>query len=254
MSDTAVSPQRIPLGVGMLIADSFSVLFRHFFPIILIAFVPTLLGVLVSGSLVGFEVAIGLEEAAEPSGLELATSLVDMIVYSVTTAFLVQLAYDAKLQRRIRMSRYIAPALRAIVPIIVLGFAVSLMAGIAAIALILPGLWVYAVFSVMEPAVVIEGTGFKGLRRSAELTKEYRWPILGALIPIFVCMALLFAGAFFVVGLLGTSNHIALSVVLFSVIAAAGSSLLSIFVSLLYARLREIKEGIGVDEIAAVFD
>ncbi|MCK7612319.1 hypothetical protein [Roseibium sediminicola] len=258
MTETADNPPRIPLGIGVLIGESFSILFRNFLPVVLISFVPTLIGLLVSGSLVGFEAVIGFEDTvatdAAPPGMQLLTSLVDTVVYSVTTAFLVQLAYDAKLKRPMRFGRYIGPALRAIVPIMILSFAVGLMVGIAAIALIIPGLWVYAVFSVMEPAVVIEGVGFGGLGRSAELTREYRWPILGALIPIFVYMALIFAVAFFLVSLIGLSNGLALPVLLFAAISAIGSSLVSIFISLLYARLREIKEGVGVDQIAAVFD
>lgn len=258
MSDSAPDQPRQPLGIGPLIAESFSILFRYFVPIVLIAFVPNLLGVLLSGYLVGFEVVIGLEEVAADGsgspGLELLTSLVDMVVYSITTAFLVQLAYDAKLGRPIRIARYIGPALGAIVPIVILGFAVSVMVGLAAIALLIPGLWVYAVFSVMEPAVVIERLGYGGLGRSAELTKEYRWPILGALVPIFICMALIFVLAFFIVETLGYQGNLIVSVLLFSTIAAVGTSLLSVFVSLLYARLREIKEGVGVDEIASVFD
>jgi len=258
LTDTADSHLPVPLGIGSLIGDSFSILVRYFVPVVLISFVPTLFGLLISGSLIGFEAVIGFEDTATTEagspGLQLLTSLVDMVVYSVTTAFLVQLAYDAKLQRPMRFSRYVGPALRAIVPITILGFAVGIMVGVAALALILPGLWVYAVLSVMEPAVVIEGVRFGGLRRSAELTKEYRWPILGALIPIFVCMALIFAVAFFVVDLLGFSNGLTLPVLLFAAITAVGSSLVSIFVSLLYARLREIKEGVGVDQIAAVFD
>ncbi|WP_422378668.1 hypothetical protein [Roseibium sp.] len=258
MSDSTPDQPKQPLGVGSLIAESFSILFRYFVPIVLIAFIPNLLGVLLSGYLVGFEVAIGLEEVAADGsgapGLELLTSLVDMVVYSITTAFLVQLAYDAKLGRPIRIARYIGPALGAIVPIVILGFAVSVMVGLAAIALLIPGLWVYAVFSVMEPAVVIERLGYSGLGRSAELTKEYRWPILGALVPIFICMALIFVLAFFIVQTLGYQGNLIVSVLLFSTIAAVGTSLLSVFVSLLYARLREIKEGVGVDEIASVFD
>lgn len=258
MSETMASAPRQRLGIGALIAESFSILFRYFIPIVLIAFVPNLIGVLISGYLVGFEVAIGLEESVADGtgtrGLELLTSLVDMVVYSITTAFLVQLAYDAKLKRPVKILRYVGPALGAIIPIIFLGFIVSVATGLAAIAFLIPGLWVYAVFAVMEPAVVIERLGIQGLSRSSALTKEYRWPIVGALIPVFVFMALVFALAFYLVQLLGYQSNLIASVLLFSTIAAIGTSLLSIFVSLLYARLREIKEGIGVDEIASVFD
>ena len=172
MTQEASEEPHIPLGVGSLIKDSFSILFRYFFPIVLIAFVPSLLGVLLAGYLVGFDTVLSLEETeASSSGADALVNIVDLVVYSITTALLVQLAYDAKLKKPIRPAKYVGPALSAIFPITILGILVSLLIGLAALALIIPGLWVYAVFSVMEPAVVIERLGFKGLGRSEKLTK-----------------------------------------------------------------------------------
>jgi len=258
MTDTTVAPAIPPLGVGTLIGDSFRILFKHIGPVLVMGTIPSLLGLLVSGAVIGFDATLGLEDAdvtgVSTTGAEIFTSLVDMVVYSVTAAFMVQLAYDAKLQRPIRIGRYFGPALGALVPIIILGLAVGILASIAAIALLLPGLWVYAVFSVMEPAVVIERIGFRGLSRSSELTREYRWPIAGALVLVWICaIALIFAAAFAGIFLLTHTGKVP-AVIFFAVLTGLGTSLISILVALVYARLREIKEGIGVDQIAAVFD
>lgn len=255
MTDERFPEPHVPLGVGTLVADSFTTLGRHLFPILLIGFVPSLLGVVLSGSLVGFDTVLSLEETETASGGASAlTGLVDLVVYSVTTAFLVQLAYDAKLKRPIRLGKYIAPALASIFPIAILGIVVGLLVGVAALALIIPGLWVYAVFSVMEPAVVIERLGFKGLGRSAKLTKGYRWPILGALAITWACAMAIIVLALFVTDLAMSSGILAVSIVLYAALTAIGTGLVSILTALIYARLREIKEGVSVDQIVSVFD
>lgn len=255
MTDAQIPEPQIPLGVGTLVAESFSTLSRHFFPVLLIGFVPSLLGVVLSGSLVGFDMVLSLEETETASGGASAlTGLVDLVVYSVTTAFLVQLAYDAKLERPIRLGKYIAPALASIFPIAILGIVVALLMGVGALAFIIPGLWVYAVFSVMEPAVVIERLGFKGLGRSAKLTKGYRWPILGALSINWICAMVIIVLALFVTDLAMGSGILALSIVLYAALTAIGTGLVSILTALIYARLREIKEGVSVDQIVSVFD
>lgn len=255
MTETSTVEPHIPLGVGALLAYSFSILFRHFFPIVSIGFLPSLLGVLLSGYLVGFETVLSLEETeTSASGADALISLIDLVVYSVTTALLVQLAYDAKLNRPIKVTRYLLPALSSIVPIAILGTAVSILMGIAAIAFIIPGIWVYAVFSVMEPAVVIERLGFRGLGRSEKLTKDYRWPIAGALVLAWICALIIIVVALVAADFAMTSGILAISILLYAAFTAIGTGLLSILTALIYARLREIKEGVSIDQIAAVFD
>ena len=127
------------------------------------------------------------------------------------------------------------------------------------VALIVPGLWVYAVFSVMPAAVVIERIGFSGLGRSAALTKEYRWPIIGASLLILIMNAVVGAIAVFKVGLLAGvlgSSGVALVIlaVTLATLSGIGYGLSAISVALIYARLREIKEGVSVRDIATVFD
>ena len=47
---------------------------------------------------------------------------------------------------------------------------------------------------------------------------------------------------------------LAVSILLYAAFTAVGTGLLSILTALIYARLREIKEGVSVDQIAEVFD
>jgi len=58
------------------------------------------------------------------------------VVYSITTALLVQLAYDAKLSRPVQLGRYFGPALSAVVPLAVLSIVVSILVGIGLVLLV----------------------------------------------------------------------------------------------------------------------
>lgn len=263
MSYTSTVPGGAALGVGSIVSESFSILMRKLVSVVALALVPTLIGYAISGLLVGWGPALGVTDPVFTSAgsfLPFALSMVAQIVtYGVTTALLVQLAYDAKLGRSNQLGKYIGPALGAAVPIAVLGFVAGILMAIGLVALVIPGLWIYAVFAVMPAAVVIERVGFGGLGRSAALTKGYRWPILGAVILVGIVNIVIGMIATFVVGLLVAAigigaGGIVIGILLLSAISAIGFGLSSIAVALIYARLREIKEGISVRDIAAVFD
>ena len=261
---TVSTPQSgAPLGVGSIVGGSFSILMGNFLSVVVLALGPTLLSTLLSGLLIGWSAAIGLGQPDFTGGPGVVAYILSvigqMVAYGLATALIVQLAYDAKLQRNGSLGRYFGPGIGAALPIAILGLAMGIMVGIAAIALILPGLWVYAVFSVMPAAVVIEKVGFGGLGRSAALTKEYRWPILGAIILVGVITAVINGIAVFVVGMFfassgGSGTSVAVGVLLITALNAIGTGLSSITIALIYARLREIKEGTSLRDIVAVFD
>ncbi|GHB44379.1 hypothetical protein GCM10007094_37110 [Pseudovibrio japonicus] len=257
MTSSADIGDHMALGVGAIIGESFSIFLKHLIPVALMALVPSLLSLLASGALIGVDVTLG---AAEPEfnasfgfGAWAMATVLQMSFYSLTTALLVQLAYDAKLGRTIQLGRYVAPAIRAAVPITVLSLIAGVLMGVASIALIIPGLWVYAVFSMIAPAVVIERVGFGGLGRSANLTKDYRWPILGALILIGIVVVIFNFIAGFAAELTADSGQF-VAALAYLIPTTLGAGLSGVCIALIYARLREIKEGVSVDEIALVFD
>lgn len=254
---------RMPLGVGKIISESFSILFKNIIYVMMLGFVPLVILLVISGVFLGWGVALGSGEPDFFTGsaviVFILLLLFQLAIYGILIAMLVQMAYDAKLSRPITIGRYIGPALRGAFPIIVLMLVVSVLTGIGSIALIIPGLWIYAVFSVTTPAIVIEKVGFGGMGRSATLTKEYRWPIVGALIVIILCTVGLSLVVTFVYSIVlsvfgGGTFAIILSVLINAALTAVTYGLSAIGVSLIYARLREIKEGVGIDTLAAVFD
>ncbi|MBY6068987.1 hypothetical protein KUW17_19755 [Leisingera aquaemixtae] len=257
MSSTADIDGRMSLGVGAIVGESFSIFFKHLVPVTLMALVPSLLSLLASGAMIGVDVVFGTAlpdfSTSFGVGLWVMALVLQIAFYSLTAALLVQLAYDAKLGRTIQLGRYVAPAIRAAVPIAILSLIAGVMVAVASIALIIPGLYVYAVFSVITPAVVIERVGFGGLGRSADLTKDYRWPILGVLILIGICIGIFNYIAAFAAGLTVESGQL-VAALAYLIPSALGAGLSGVSVALIYARLREIKEGVSVDQIASVFD
>jgi len=263
MTSTPVTAPKLPLGVGRIISSSFSILFRNIAAVMIVAFIPSLIGQLISVATAGADVTLGVS-AANPFVTGGATTIIlgvvlQLAIQGLTIALLVQLAYDAKLGRPITPLAYISPALKAIVPIVVLSLAIGILAGIGFMLLIIPGLYIYAVFSVTTPAIMIERVGFGGMSRSASLTRDYRWPIIGALILLGLCtFGLSLVSGFVVTALVlaigVNAAGIGLGLLLSALIAGLTYGLSGIGAALIYARLRDIKEGISVDDLAAVFD
>ncbi|MCV0429500.1 MAG: hypothetical protein K5905_29000 [Roseibium sp.] len=249
---------KIPLKAGSIIAESFPIFFRCFSVILILGYIPTALGLAGSSLLIGTNAALGLEEAKFVTPGDtinfISAMVLEFVVASVTTALLVQLAYDAKLRRTLHFKRYILPTLKAFLPIAVLGLIVSVLSVLGIIALIIPGLWISAVFIAVPPAIVIERKGFAALARSVQLTRGYRWPIALVLVMAIVwSIAFEFFGQF-LVGLVDFEDGVSLRATVYSVVSTVGVGWPAILTALTYARLREIKEGISVDQIAEVFE
>lgn len=250
-----------PLGVGAIISSTFSILFSNFVKVILLAFVGSVVSLLLNALFLGFDAAIGVADPDFTTGSWAIfgfafSSLLNIVIYGLVTALLIQLAYDARLGRSNSLGTYFKGALPAIVPIAVLSIAIGILSALGALALIVGALWVYAVFYVTAPVAVIERGGFGSMGRSAELTKEYRWPIVGLfLIVSILALVIQAVGGFVVTAAAGPSTAMVLvGGLLLSLSIAFGYAIGGIATALIYARLREIKEGIDVDQIASVFD
>jgi|GEM_PF-3769067 len=249
-----------PLGIGAIFSNTFSIYFRRFIPFMLIGLIPSL----VLNGISTFMMAdmfraqatgdvLALNEVFTPfywvfMVLSLLLVFVMMGVYTLA-------AYDTWLGKPLAIGSYIGRTLGSIVPIIVLGIAFYVIITVGFVLLVLPGLYLIARFFVFTPAILVEGAGFGGLGRASELSKEYRWPMVLAVIALGIIIILVSLASQLVMGLvlIGTGGLAAFAVVQ-SIIAAIVYSISAIFTALLYARLREIKEGIGMEGLAQVFE
>ena len=151
-------------------------------------------------------------------------------------------------------------------------FPLSLLVGLGVlggmILLIVPGFIIALMWSVAVPVRVVEHTGITAaLGRSSELTRGHRWAIFGLVIA-FIILEVIISAIFGAVSIAQyafsnpgdpaavmrawttSPSHLASSTVtaiIYSVIAAAGAASI-------YYELRVIKEGIGPEALASVFD
>ncbi|MHA3914211.1 hypothetical protein [Halovulum sp. GXIMD14793] len=125
-------------------------------------------------------------------------------------------------------------------------------------------LYLMARMWVALPSVLIGGDGFNSISRSTWLTKGYRWPIFGAILLLLVLDLIIVFVASVGLGLLMQSvfglsidfnaafspEVLGLNTAVYSLILI----LMSVFTVQLYSRLREVKEGLGLGDVAAVFE
>lgn len=277
MTYTSSGPLQ-PLGATAIVGSTFSRFFdgfwRHFF----IAFIPLGLMALVNGVVTQRQVsALGLGGGLpfDPTGLEtLAYSgSPGMIVYQIVLTIvsllipayvLVAFSMDQKGQTGVSGPAF-RVTLRHALPVVILSLLFYIVFAFGFVLLVVPGLWLFGVFSVFLPAIVLEGRGLGAFQRSSDLTREYRWPAVGAillLVLILIALGLVASvGTGFLVFGMTVSGGLAVGDVagfllvtgaLNAVMGAIGYGLIAMFQLSLYERLLEIKEG-GGPEISEVF-
>lgn len=184
-------------------------------------------------------------------------ALILLIFYPVLQAALMHGVVADLNGRRPGFGECVATGFRFFFPVIgitVLMF-IALMFGF--LFFIIPGVLMFLAWSVALPAEIVERTGvFRAFSRSADLTRNHRGPIFG-LYMLFTIFSWILSAVVFGVsaGAMTTTMRIswagivvsAVVQVLQTLIGAAGSASI-------YYELRSIKEGIGPDELAAVFD
>ena len=145
-------------------------------------------------------------------------------------------------------------------PLLGVGILVGLGTMLGFVLLIVPGIILAVMWSVATAVVAVENRSVtESLERSRQLTKGYRWQIFGlavvlTLVSLIINMLVGGIGAAtgggFMTGSISLGVNMAttaLSNILGSVLGAAG-------VAALYYELRSVKEGVGPEELASVFD
>jgi uncharacterized membrane protein len=124
--------------------------------------------------------------------------------------------------------------------------------------LIVPGVMLALAWCVAGPALVAERTGIiQVLGRSAQLTRGNRWRILGLFLIILVVVIIVEAllGVFSMAsGGMGSFLFSPVRLVIFALVSAITSAIAYTGLGVLYANLRELRDGLGHDSLAAVFD
>ena len=143
--------------------------------------------------------------------------------------------------------------------IAVVSFALFLLGYIL---LVLPGFYLGAIFAVVVPVRIVEGTGFiRTFVRGAQLTRGHRWPVFGLLLASFAltvaseAVVNILSGDPPFAGYTGEVRSAGIGSLIGSAVAELATSLIGATgTAVVYAELRHIKDGPGPDALAAEFD
>jgi hypothetical protein len=241
------------LGAGGLVWATFRRYLRNFPRLFSIAYVPvTLVNLLFWALIARYVSPMPMNPATESTAI-FNIDFFLLITASVLLAVLVQAfvllaAADVLQKKPFQFGAYVNSLLAVIAPLLGVAIVVYLGIFIGLLLFIVPGVWLTARWSVYFPALVIDREGIHAMTRSADLTKDYRWPIIGAGILIWlVLMALCIGGDLIVLGAVRfDATELApfgvAGMVMDTLYSTIGYGVMAVFQLLLFSRLVVLKE------------
>jgi len=177
--------------------------------------------------------------------------ILKFILQSLAQAMVVYAAFQDLRGRKVSASESLSHGLSQLLSVIGLSILVGLAVGLGMILLLIPGLIALTAFSVALPACVVERDGpSSSMSRSRLLTSGHRWPIFWVALAMAVISYIV---TFLIMTALTSTNYVTTTVVTW-VWTTLLLSFQSVYAAILYHDLRAVTEGVGIEEIAAVFD
>lgn len=144
----------------------------------------------------------------------------------------------------------------ALVSLLMLGIVQSIAIVAAALFLVVPALYLITIWAVTVPAMLVEGTDVReSFERSAELTRERRWRVLGAWVVCVLIVGVVFGT---ISGILNLVPIVSERTELQSILRWLGGAACAAFVhplsAVLYMLLRQEKEGLSIAQIVGTLD
>ena len=271
MTDTNSTPaMKADLGIGRILGGTFSLYFKNFPLFFGTVFMPYALYMLVVVDPINQSLTVDPANPFGNLGQSFLVGGLSMLLIIFLQAVLVRMSISLHGGQGAQLGAALRGALTGFLPILLLGIVAGIATTLGFLLLIVPGLYILALLYVYVPAIVFEKAGFSALGRSEELTKGYRWAIVGIILVVFVINWII-TGLYSAVilttvvdfgGIIdGTvdPNMIAASTpwwlnIVGSAINAFILPIGLIASGLVYARLREIKEGGSTGDLMRVFE
>lgn len=153
------------------------------------------------------------------------------------------------------LSETLSRSLQALLAVIVIAIILSIVMSIGFMLLIVPGLILMAMFWVAIPVAVVERSGIgAAFSRSRELTSGHRWSIFGLFVVIAVIAVVVQIIVGMIFGFAGAQNVSVLGTWVTQLVSMIVAGIWACVVAVSYHDLRVIKEGVGTEQIAQVFD
>jgi hypothetical protein len=259
-------------GMGRVVKRTFSAIGKNFGAFVLLSIVPGL--AFAAASVAGGQFRADLAAAQFPDVEAILWFAFWGLIY-FAGAILVQGGVIHGVMasisgKRASVGDCLSTALKHAVPLFLIALLTTLGFVAGLVLLIVPGVILAVMWTVAGPACVVEHAGmWQAFKRSTDLTRGYRWPIFGLFVASFVLIIVidlitsLLVGIAFGTGMVVFSSNPVASVAsnassaeLFAAFVRAMLALIISFTfgAAIYYELREIKEGIGPEALASVFD
>lgn len=255
---TTITADAARFSIGGVISRAVSVLGRRFlmfFGLGLVAEVPELIVNYISLPTVnpaGSAAAFGASHwLAVIGGALLGLIMTALLQGSITYGTVMDLS-----DQPLSFGTALATALRVFFPLLGLTLIVAFGVGLALLLLIVPGIMLGLAWNVAVPVRVVEQTSvFGAFGRSRGLTAGHRWAILGLWVIYFVAAVVVQLVVRFAVALpLMNGAHLSLALLINWLVQALMAVVAATIGACIYFELRSEKEGIGPQQLAAVFD
>jgi hypothetical protein len=233
--------------IGSTIEVAASILLRHFVPFVVTALIA------------GFPNVVYWYLIGRGASLSLLTisGAVSSIITTVAMIFVIQTLTFGTAQalrgRSVSIGDCLIQGGRRLPVGIAVGFLAYIGIVLGTVLLIVPGIILFTMWSVALPANTVERTGILGsLARSRELTRGRRWRVFGTtLVPVLISAAT----SWILIGIFGVRGVGLPTFQLVSWVVHAVEQAFSVCVfATLYYYLRRDKEGVDIEQVAAVFD
>lgn len=249
----AIPPPARRFSTGEVLGETFSVFFSSSVPLVITAII------MVPFSLLSLFV---IRSVGDPQTAKIVERLMNLIqnlgVTPLATAAIVYAVFQRMRGRHVEVGDSIRVGFSKLGRVVFVAILQGLAIVVGTLLCIIPGIVFAIMLAVAVPVAVEEqevaGAGVSSaLSRSSELTEGHRWSIFF----VYACLILLGVAAGLavgiVVGLLTQGNDLALELaaIPFVVVANGLSATAS---TVMYYRLRSVKESLDVDQIASVFD
>jgi hypothetical protein len=278
-----VTPAAAGLNIGQVISRLFGVVSRNFVLLLLLA----LLLVGLPGAMLAYaQISVlgemlNAQSTRDPNaafaalfsparmGLGIAGALIGVVGNAALQGAVIHASVSDLTGRRATFGECLATGFRFFLPLFCIGLIVAICCFFGYLIFIAPGVLLGLAWCMAAPAEVVERTGiFAAFSRSAELTRNNRAAIFALIIAFFVAVFIVqtvlnaagqiglgFGGAALLPG--GAPDlrgFVAVQSVMAVVLQVAVSSLASAGLASIYFELRQAKEGVGAEQLAAVFD
>jgi hypothetical protein len=253
---TVTDAQVTPFDVGRVLSRTGALVRKNFVPFLA-------LSAILAGVPYFLMLSVPSTFSADPNSAALVTIAAALVLIAagvVLQAAITRVSIDDLSGNSVSIGAALSTGVAVALPLFGLTMLYGLGVFFGLLLLVVPGIFLALRWAVSGPVLVVERLGvFKAMERSAKLTENHRWAILGLL----VLYSVLVFGLQFVIGLIvpsagdvmmgrpsdGSLVSITIPVVLqtfWSIVGTAG-------VASVYFELRQTKDGIAVTELAHVF-